>query len=280
MDTYWFNVNAILWLVVAALPVASATTTRICYNSFGTVVCRNRLPVHERVAFWIVGMLLLGLTISSFIYCLRRRASRQRDSIATIESNQINGPPPTPFESGFVQVQGRSVTYPAVPPYTNAYGPRTAAAPQSAYSVGFTPARTAKNIQPRSKASYSSSQYSTSPEDAAYAPPPSSARGIRTAGAGGLPGSPRPIFFPKRAQNEQTPRDKNTRFIIPELPLATHRKDRGRELEALRTAPIKKISFDDVPSTPERPMQSRSAGVTSTFTSKLKPLFTGTRFER
>jgi len=277
MDSYWFNVNAILWLVVAALPVASATTTKICYNSFGGIVCRNKLPVHERVAFWIVGMLLLGLIISSFIYCLRHRASRQRDSVATIESNQINGPPPTPFESGFVQVHGHSVTYPAVPPYTNAYGPRTAAAPQSAYSVGFTPSRTAKNIQPRSKASYSSSQYSTSPEDVAYAPPPSSARGIRTAG---LPGSPRPIFFPKRAQNEQTPRDKNTRFIIPELPLTTHRKDRGRELEALRTAPIKKIAFDDVPSIPERPMQSRSAGVTSTFTSKLKPLFIGTRYER
>jgi hypothetical protein len=278
MDIYWFNAIAILGLLVAA-PVASATATKICYNSFGTVICRNKLPVHERLVLWIVGLLLLGLIISTFIYCLRRRASRQRDALATVESNQINGPPPTPFGSGFVQVQGPSVTYPALPPYTHAYGPRTAAAPQSAYSVGFTPSRTTKNISQHPRDSYSSSKYSTSPEDVPYAPPPSSARGIRTAGAGGLPGSPRPIFFHKKAQNEQTPRDKNTRFIIPELPLATHKRDR-RELEALRTAPIKKIAFDGVPSAPERPMQSRSAGVTSTFTSKLRPLFIGTRFER
>jgi len=274
MDTYRFNVNAILWLVVAGIPVASATTTKICYNSFGTIICRNRLPVHERVAFWIVGLLLLGFIISSFIYCIRRRASRQRDAIATVESNQVNGPPPTPFESGFVQVHGPSATYPTLPPYANAYGPRTAAAPQSAYSVGFTPSRTAKNVP-----KYSSSQYSTSPEDVPYAPPPASARGIRTAGAGGLPGSPRPIFFHKKAQDEQTPRDKNTRFVIPELPLATHKKDR-RDFAALRTAPIKKIAFEGVPVAPERPTQSRSAGVTSTFTSKLRPLFIGTRYER
>jgi len=265
MDTYLFNVITTLWLVAAALPVVSAT--KICYNSFGTFICRDRLPVHERIGLWILFLSVLALVIGTFLWWLRRRASRQRDAIATVEANQIHGPASTPFESGFVQVHPPVVSYPTQP-YNNPYGPRTAAPAQSAYSVGFTPSKNRNLYQ-------TDSQYSTTPEEVLLAPPPpptSSARGIRT---GGLPGSPRPIIFHKKG-NETTPRDKNTRFVIPELIQTGVKRDK-RELEALRTAPVKKITFEGIVNPPiERPMQSRSAGVTTTFSSKLRPLFAGT----
>jgi len=140
MNAYWFNVITTLWLV-AALPRTSAT--KVCYNSFGTLVCRDRMSVHARIGIWVAFLLLLVLIIAGIIYWQRRRASRQRDAIATVEANQLDGPSPTPFESGFDQVKGPPVSCPAPAYYS--HGHRTAAVPQSAHAVGFTLPRTANN---------------------------------------------------------------------------------------------------------------------------------------
>jgi hypothetical protein len=172
MDSYWFNLIATLWLV-AALPGASAS--QICYNSFGTLVCRSRAHIGIGIAF----LLLLVLIIIGIIFWQRRRASRERDAIATVEANQLDGPLPTPFESGFVQVQGPPVSCPA--PAYHTYGPRSAALPQSAFSIGFTPIRTSSYIPKRQKSDSYSSQYSATLEDASLCappPPPAATRGF------------------------------------------------------------------------------------------------------
>jgi len=172
MDSYWFNLITALWLV-AALPGASAS--QICYNSFGTLVCRSRAHIGIGIAF----LLLLVMIIIGIIYWYQRRASRERDAIATVEANQVDGPLPTPFESGFLQVQGPPVSCPA--PAYHTYGPRSAAVPQSAYSIGFTPIRTSYIPKRQKSDSYSeASQYSATFEDALCAPPPppAAARGF------------------------------------------------------------------------------------------------------
>ncbi|KAM6489808.1 hypothetical protein JOM56_014831 [Amanita muscaria] len=164
MDSYWVNLITTLWLV-AALPGASAT--QICYNTFGTQLCPSRAHIGIGVAF----LLLLVLIIVGVIYWQRRRASRERDAIATVEANQLDGPLPTPFESGFVQVQGPPVSCPA--PAYHTYGPRTAPVPTSAYSIGFTPIRSAYIPKRQQSDSYSSEiQYSATLEDVLLAPPP------------------------------------------------------------------------------------------------------------
>lgn len=261
MNAYWFNVIITLWLV-AALPGVSAT--KICYNSFGTLVCRNRLPVQARVGIWVAFLLLLVFIIIGAVYWQRRRAGRRRDALTTVEANQIDGPPPTPFE------------YP-IPDY-DPYTPRTAGVSQYAYSKGITPTRKA-NILKQHRDSYSSaSQYSDTPEDDVLRAPASTG-GFRL----GLPVNPRPAgkngsAVEKRAVVEPTPRDKNTRFILPELQRNTAKKERREwqvRLEALRSAPIKKSGFE-VPNVPEAPPHSRSAGVAGALSSKIRPLFTGT----
>ncbi|KAF8621938.1 hypothetical protein AX15_007374 [Amanita polypyramis BW_CC] len=205
-----------------------------------------------------VGVLVI-ICITVFLVH-RHRTSRERDAIATVEASQVEGPPPTPFGSSFVQAQrAPSITLP--PP---AYGPRTAAAvPQSAYSVSFTP-RT-PGVPQRTRTPYSSSHYSGTGETS-YA----ASRGYLTPGPG-LPSSP-------RANMRVTPRDKNTRFVIPEM---TERKERGEEwterTEALRTAPIGREGFKAAGG--DGPVQVRSAGVagvTGSFSSRLRPLFAGT----
>jgi len=269
MNAYWFNVITTLSLV-GALPGASAT--KICYNSFGTLVCRNRMPVHARIGIWVTFLLLLVLIIAGIVYWQRRRASRQRDAIATVEANQVDGPPPTPFESGFFQVKGPPVSCP--PPAYHSHGPRTTHGSQTAFPISFTPPRTAKRQQRDSNYS-TASQYSTTPDTPL--PPPVARRGP------GLPVNPRPAgkYSPavdRRAVVESTPRDKNTRFVIPELPRDTQKKERREwqvRLEALRSAPIKKSGFEML-TAPAAPTQSRSAGVAGALSSKLRPLFAGT----
>ncbi|KAF8631648.1 hypothetical protein AX17_005050 [Amanita inopinata Kibby_2008] len=258
MEAYWlFIVMALVW-TSASIPVASAE--QVCYHTFNGLVCKDRLPLSARVAIWAICVAVLFLIIITAIYVHRRRASRERDAIATVEASQVDGPPPTPFGSSFVQVQGPPVAYPFAP-----YGPRTAGAvPHSAYTVNFTPRTPGV---PPARTPYSSSRYPTTPEVSQLSPYPAS-RGYRTPGPG-LPESPRPD------PAAPTPRDKNTRFVIPE-PLPTHKKERrdwsGR-LEALKSAPIKRDSFEGVSSEP--PTQVKSAMVTGSFP-KLKPLFTGT----
>jgi len=278
MNAYWFNVITTLWLV-AALPRTSAT--KVCYNSFGTLVCRDRMSVHARIGIWVAFLLLLVLIIAGIIYWQRRRASRQRDALATVEANQLDGPSPTPFESGFDQVKGPPVSCPAPAYYSR--GHRTAAVPQSAHAAGFTLPRTANNPKRQQRdSSYSTaSQYSTPEDDGPRTPlPPAVTRGFR---GPGLPVNPRPPgklspAVERRAAVEPTPRDKNTRFVIPELLRDTQKKDRREwqvRLEALRSAPIKKSGFEML-TVPEAPKYSRSAGVAGALSSKLRPLFAGT----
>lgn len=199
-----------------------------------------------------------------FLICLtvflvqRHRASRARDAIATVEASQVEGPLPTPFGSSFVQVpQGQPVSYPAM-----AYGPRTAAVPPSALSVGFTP-----GLPQRERAPYSSSHYPLTAELSGLAP---SGRGLRTGGGAGLPESARPSA--SRREAVITPRDKNTRFIIPETAERKGRSDWSSErAETMRTAPIRRDGFEQI--TGEPPSQVKSASVVG----RLKPLFTTTR---
>jgi hypothetical protein len=212
--------------------------------------CLVRAKLTDAMFINAVGVLLL-ICLTVFLV-QRHRASRARDAIATVEASQVEGPLPTPFQSSFVQVpQGQSVTYP-----TMAYGPRTAAVPPSALSVGFTP-----NLPQRERAPYSSSHYPLTAELSALAP---SARGFRTGGGAGLPESPRPSGARRDAV---TPRDKNTRFIIPETTERKGQSNWGERAEALRTAPIRRDGFEQI--TGEPPSQVKSASVVS----RLKPLF-------
>jgi len=242
---------ATVWVVVvAASPVVSAT--KVCYNSFGTIVCHDQLSFDARAAIWSTGVLVLLLIIVTVFLVHRRRTNRARDAIATVEASQVDGPPPTPFESGFVQVQAQPVTYPAM-----TYGARTAAVPPSALSVGFTP-----SLPQRERVPYSSSHYAQTAELSSLVV---SGRVNRTGGFV-LPESPRPSL----RRDAVTPRDKNTRFVIPE----TSRKGRvewSDRVEALRTAPIRRDGFEEI--TGEPPTQVKSASVVS----RLKPLFTNGR---
>ncbi|KIL59333.1 hypothetical protein M378DRAFT_14860 [Amanita muscaria Koide BX008] len=240
------------------------------------------MPVHARIGIWVAFLLLLVLIIVGIVFWQRRRARRQRDAIATVEAGQVDGPPPTPFESGFLQVPRPPVSCPA--PAYHSYGPRTGVVPKSAYSIGFTPPRSANMPKRPQRDSYSTaSHYSITPEDDVphtSLPPPAATRGFR---GPGLPVNPRPAgkYSPaveRKAAVEPTPRDKNTRFVIPELPRDTQKKERREwqvRLEALRSAPIKKSGFE-VLAVPAAPTQSRSAGVAGALSSKLRPLFAGT----
>jgi len=240
---------ATVWVVViAASPVVSAT--KVCYNSFGTIVCHDQLPFDARAAIWSSAVFVLILIIVTVFLVHRRRTNRARDAIATVEASQVDGPPPTPFESGFVQVQAQPVTYPAM-----TYGPRTAAIPPSALSVGFTP-----SLPYRERVPYSSSHYAQTAELSSLVV---SGRVNRTAGFV-LPESPRPSV----RRDAVTPRDKNTRFILPETNRKAGRVDWSDRVETLRTAPIRRDGFEEI--TGEPPTQVKSASVVS----RLKPLFT------
>jgi len=246
-----------LWVVVVVAASPVVATQQVCYNSFGTIVCHNQLSYNAHAAIWASGIGVLLLIFLTVFLVRRHRASRARDAIATVEASQVEGPLPTPFGSSFVQVpQGQPVTYPAM-----AYGPRTAAAPQSALSVGFTP-----GLPQRERAPYSSSHYPLTAELSALAP---SARGLRTGGGAGLPESPRRSA--SRREAVITPRDKNTRFIIPETAERTGRTDWSERAEAMRTAPIRRDGFEQI--TGEPPSQVKSASVVG----RLKPLFTTTQ---
>jgi len=245
-----YSLATVWMMVVAASPVVSAT--QVCYNSFGSIVCHNQLPFDARAAIWSAGVFVLILIIITLYLVHRRRTNRARDAIATVEASQVDGPPPTPFESGFVQVQAQPVTYPAM-----TYGPRTAAVPPSALSVGFTP-----SLPQRERVPYSSSHYAQTAELSSLVV---SGRANRT---GGLvpPESARPSV----RRDAVTPRDKNTRFILPETS-RRGRVDWGDRVEVLRTAPIRRDGFEEI--TGEPPTQVKSASVVS----RLKPLFTNGR---
>jgi len=279
---YWLVLITTL-LLLAVLPIASVR--KVCYDSYGMVICRDDMSSRARIGIWVVSFLLMILIIIGVIWWQQHLANRERDAVAAVEANQAEGPPPTPFESGFVQVQGPSVTYPRVA--YHGYGPRTAAAavPQSAYSVGFTPSKTPYVPQRPFGASYSSRYFPSKPEDTPYVPPyvpppPATAVAHRFREAS-LPEGPKsppkvdPIIDKKmleRRATEYTPRDKNTRFIIPDLPQDTQKKDRRAwqvRFESLRTAPIKD-GFEGI-SVPTSQIQSRSAGVTYGATSEVEP---------
>ncbi|PFH49543.1 hypothetical protein AMATHDRAFT_63008 [Amanita thiersii Skay4041] len=285
MDAIGWSVALATAWAVASVPVVSAE--KVCYTSFGQVVCKERLPLQARAAIWVTCLGVLVLIIGTILLVQRHRANRERDAIATIEASQMEGPMPTPFGSSFVQVNGPPppVTYNVAP-----YGPRTAGvAPASAYTVNFTPRTPANFAAPGGGAApttartpYASSQY---PKTAELTPFVS--RSYRSPGPG-LPQSPRPhtpYVQEKHANNNNnnnnnngskltsTPRDKNTRFVIPDLRSREVQRDWSERLEALRTAPTKR-NFESVPS-PTKPTQAKSATVVGTFP-KLKPLFAGT----
>lgn len=264
MDTSgWCFVLTGFWMA-GLVPVVSAE--QVCYTSFGNTICKDTLPWGARFAIWAVCASILVMVIVGIILLQRHRARRERDAIATVEANQVEGPPHTAFGSSFVQVQGPP-PYPTTTYNVAPYGPRTAGvAPPSAYTINFTP-RTPGGPPP-TKTPYASSHY---PKTAELTPYDLRSFTKSPAPGAGLPLSPRPRT---PDIHQPTPRDKNTRFIIPDLPRRESKRDWSDRLEALKSAPIKRNTFESLPSS-EPMTQTKSAAVTGSFP-KLKPLLTGT----